>query len=197
MVPNRTVQAAMRPLPRCYRAYLLERQHMDRSLGKHYFKRGSTRVTKLMRQSLSLFAISAALFLVTAAQAQPPAGTTAVCRDGSYSSAAAKRGACSGHKGVGQWLGNSDATAAKAPSPAPTVASKAPMASPAPIPKAPATMAPAASSGGSGQVWVNTASKVYHCPGDRYYGKTKAGNYMTEASALADGYRADHGKSCH
>jgi hypothetical protein len=45
-------------------------------------------------------------------------------------------------------------------------------------------------------VWVNTASKVYHCPADRYYGKTKAGSYMTEAAAAAAGNRPDAGKKC-
>jgi hypothetical protein len=54
----------------------------------------------------------------------------------------------------------------------------------------------AAAGGGAGKVWVNTASKTYHCEGAKYYGKTKAGEYLTEADAKAKGYHADHGKAC-
>jgi hypothetical protein len=41
-----------------------------------------------------------------------------------------------------------------------------------------------------GMVWVNPDTKVYHKEGDRWYGKTKDGKYMTEADAIKAGYRA-------
>lgn len=63
-------------------------------------------------------------------------------------------------------------------------------------PKANLATAPVAPGGGPGMVWVNTASNVYHCPGTDFYGKTKAGSYMTEADAKAKGARGVRGKSC-
>jgi hypothetical protein len=41
-----------------------------------------------------------------------------------------------------------------------------------------------------GMVWVNTNTGVFHHEGDRWYGKTKEGKFMTEAEALKAGYRA-------
>ena len=52
-------------------------------------------------------------------------------------------------------------------------------------PEVAARTAPAA-----GMVWVNTATKVYHYEGDRWYGKTKEGKFMTEADAMKAGFRA-------
>lgn len=146
-------------------------------------------------------AVFAALFMsVTLIHAQAPAGATGQCKDGTYSTAKAKSGACSGHKGVQTWY----ATASAAPSPAPATApSSAPTPTPAsasaPRPSAPsnASMPSQPSAGGGpGQVWVNTSTKVYHCSGDRYYGKTKKGAYMSESDAVAKGARPDAGKPC-
>lgn len=47
-----------------------------------------------------------------------------------------------------------------------------------------------------GMVWVNN-NDVYDCPGDRYYGKTKEGHYMTEADARAAGAHPAQGRDCH
>jgi DNA uptake protein ComE-like DNA-binding protein len=82
---------------------------------------------------------------------------------------------------------NSAAAAAPAPKPAP--------AAPAPAPAASATArtpsAPAAAQQPpvKGMVWVNLSTKVFHREGDRYYGNTKNGKFMTEADAVKAGYR--------
>ena len=40
-------------------------------------------------------------------------------------------------------------------------------------------------------VWVNVKTGVFHRQGDRWYGKTQDGKYMTESEALKAGYRAE------
>jgi hypothetical protein len=40
-----------------------------------------------------------------------------------------------------------------------------------------------------GLVWVNLNTKVYHGSGDKEYGTTKNGKFMTEADAKAAGAR--------
>jgi len=149
--------------------------------------------------------------------ADAPAGTNGLCKDGTYSSNASKKGACKGHKGVKEWYAAADAgakdkkaspkdapAAATAPAPAPAATpAAAPAASPAVAPAAPAAKASskassktAAPGGGPGLVWVNSSSKVYHCQNDEWYGKTKQGEYMSEADAKSKGNRAAGGKSC-
>ena len=150
-------------------------------------------------------------------QAQAPAGATGQCNDGSYSTAAKKTGACRGHQGVKSWFadsskGTTTPTTAAPASPAATTSNAAPSPQTAPAPASPATgtatagkrmspeqraaATPQAPGGGGGKVWVNTESKVYHCEGTTFYGKTKAGQYMTEADAKAAGARPDRNKPC-
>ena len=46
----------------------------------------------------------------------------------------------------------------------------------------------------AGKVRGNTRNGVYWWPGTEYYGKTKQGNYMTEAEAVKAGYRPPGGQ---
>jgi hypothetical protein len=145
------------------------------------------------------------------APADAPAGATGLCKDGTYWTNATKKGACHGHKGIKTWYAATETGAAAsggAAASAPAPAASAPSAPAAAAPAAPSKSvaapaktssmpaATAAPGGGPGMVWVNNSSKVYHCPADRWYGKTKNGAYMSEADAKAQGNRPDHGKAC-
>ncbi len=46
------------------------------------------------------------------------------------------------------------------------------------------------------RVWVNTKSGVYHCPGTRWYGATKEGEYMTQKQAQDKNYRPAYNRPC-
>jgi hypothetical protein len=167
-----------------------------------------------MLQGTRFIALCAGVLTAALAMAQAtppagaPAGATGLCKDGSYWTGATKRGACHGHKGVQDWYAGTGSAAPAATSTAAPAAAAPAAAAPAPAPAAaPAQTAPTtkgspapsvaqAPGGGPGLVWVNSASKVYHCPTDRWYGKTKAGEYMSESDAIAKGNHADHGKAC-
>lgn len=46
------------------------------------------------------------------------------------------------------------------------------------------------------RVWVNPASKVYHCPGSSFYGNTARGQYLPEPDAQRAGARPAGGRPC-
>ncbi|MEO8312579.1 MAG: DUF3761 domain-containing protein [Caldimonas sp.] len=165
---------------------------------------------KLVALSVFLVGSMAASAVLAAAPSGAPGGSMGMCKDGTYSSSAEKKGACRGHKGVKDWY--SDEAPAK-PGSLPASSDRA-IATPAPSsmtqkttaadkPSTPAmgsrNAGPAttqAIGGGAGQVWSNDSSKVYHCSGDKWYGKTKHGEYMSESEAKAKGFHPDHGKAC-
>ena len=147
--------------------------------------------------------ITATTVLATAPPSGAPAGTMGMCNDGTYSSSAEKKGACRGHKGVKDWY---EGAALGAPATTTTTTTGAPPAPAAPITTTrktsatsvgtPSTPMATQAGGGAGQVWANDRTKVYHCNGDKWYGKTKHGEYMSVGDAKAKGFHADHGKAC-
>jgi Protein of unknown function (DUF3761) len=163
-----------------------------------------------MNLSLKALLATASLFGALAAQGQAlpadaPAGTTVQCKDGSYASPATKTGACKGHKGIQTWYGAAPAAAAAGKAAAVETQSSAVNKTGVAPATGAATKTPgtpdrqdmaAAPGGGAGKVWVNKDTKVYHCQGDRYYGKTKQGEYMSEADAKAKGMHAARNKAC-
>ena len=157
--------------------------------------------TMLIAALAAGFGLSASAFAQVQAPASAPAGTTGLCKDGSFYAGASKKGACAGHKGVKAWYGASAAAAgnasagASAAVPA-TAASGGAASGAAPVKSASAVAAAAAPGGGAGKVWANDSTKVYHCSTDKYYGKTKHGSYMSEADAKAKGFHPSHGKAC-
>lgn len=102
---------------------------------------------------------------------------SATCKDGTPYTGESLKGACSGHGGVDKSASARSSTSGKGSS-------------------ASASAQAGAAAGGPGKVWANESTKVYHCPGDRYYGKTKKGEYMSEADARSKGFHPDHGKAC-
>ena len=166
-----------------------------------------------MRVLLSAFVLAAAIAWPSSYSVAQE--VTASCKDGTSFVGNTRRGVCARHGGV-MAFGAAPATPAAAPAappaPAPTTSStaSAPVgpasqtgvgprsaaAYPAPVSTRPMPATAAAAGGGAGQVWVNRSTKVYHCPGTRYYGKTQSGAYMTEAAATGEGDRPSRGKAC-
>ncbi len=187
-----------------------------------------------MKLCTRLLTVAAGLLAVNVALAQAPAGSTGQCKDGTYTNAPSKKGACRGHKGVQVWyaaesgsagsmdskagdsktgdskagepMGTKSASSMGTKNTAPAAAPMAPMNSSGNSSAAPAKSSrherastssmQQAAGGGPGMVWVNMSSKVYHCPGTKYYGKTKEGKYMSEADAKGMGAHPDHGNAC-
>ena len=160
-----------------------------------------------MQMKCWLGALTVSVVLCSNLFGQTPAGSTGQCKDGTYTTATKKAGACSGHKGVQSWYaapaGAPSATqpAAAAQTPASSAASAStqdasPVQTSTPRSGAGTAAHAKAPGGGPGMVWVNSGTKVYHCPGTRYYGTTKNGKYLSEADAKAEGDHADHGKVC-
>ncbi|WP_176153667.1 hypothetical protein [Burkholderia vietnamiensis] len=159
--------------------------------------------TMLIAAFAASFGLSGAAFAQVQAPASAPAGTTGLCKDGSFYAGASKKGACAGHKGVKAWYGASAAAAGSASASASAAvpgaaASSGAASGAAPVKSASAAAAAAAAApgGGAGKVWANDSTKVYHCSTDKYYGKTKHGSYMSEADAKAKGFHPSHGKAC-
>jgi hypothetical protein len=96
-----------------------------------------------MKTSFVLIALGIGALFAASAYAAPPAGAIAECKDGTYFSGTAHKGACKGHKGVKSWLDAPAASAAPAAT-APDTAKKTKKQKKADAAAAAAAAAPAA-----------------------------------------------------
>jgi hypothetical protein len=130
--------------------------------------------------------------MVTVSAAKPAAvAPKAESKAETSSKASTKPAKASAEPAVPAAPATPSATAKTAPaSAAAPVAKTAP--APAAAPAAKAAPAPAATPAvpppAPGMVWVNEDTKVFHREGDRWYGNTKKGKYMTESDAIKAGY---------
>src|SRR5262245_4650415 len=113
-------------------------------------------------------ALLGGLALGSSVFAQAPAGSTGECKDGTYTSAESKRGACAGHGGVKEWYATEKKSESKSEKKAESKSTekKSPSTTASTKKAAESKRTEAALGGGPGKVWVNTSSKVYHCSGD-------------------------------
>lgn len=145
----------------------------------------------------SIIPVAVALLCIphaSSAQASDSAVATAQCQDATYSYSTSRQGTCSGHGGVSQWLAIDAATAKCNDGTLSASTSRRGTCSRHGGVAQWLTRGNASAAGA--RVWVNTSSGVYHCPGSRYFGGTKQGQYMTETEARATGYRPAYNRSC-
>src|SRR5580698_1171397 len=90
-----------------------------------------------MKTAIRLMAVATGLLAVQIAVAQAPAGSTGQCKDGTYTTAASKQGACHGHQGVKDWYAATPATPAAPAAPSAPKAAVAAAPAPAAGPKPP------------------------------------------------------------
>lgn len=154
-----------------------------------------------------------ALALAGIANAQTPAGAptgaTAQCKDGTWSSEPNRDAACSSHDGVRTWYGASDSPT-KTPAPAMMPPQTFPKSTPQTMPNAqtPTTGTQTGSrptlpgglsrkSGASAaHVWVDRSARTYVCEGERGYGTSSGGAYMSESDAVSNGNQPANGATC-
>jgi hypothetical protein len=168
-----------------------------------------------MKTSMNLVSIATTLALAAAgiAYAQTPAGApagaTAQCKDGTWSSERNRDAACSGHSGVRTWYG-----ASGSPTNTPAPAMMPPQTYPKPTPQQmPNAQTPTTgtqmgsrptlpgglsrkSGDGTSKVWVDRSTHTYVCEGERGYGTSAGGSYMSEGEALSAGDQPASGAKC-
>ncbi|GAA3748001.1 DUF3761 domain-containing protein [Terriglobus aquaticus] len=154
--------------------------------------------------------IAAAVALTAGTQAQAPQGSTALCKDGTYSQAATRKQACKANGGVKTWF-PTDGGADKAPAGTLNAApgadqanmdgmtQKAPKRPARPTPAAlpnGGTTRPQAPGAGPGLVWVDAKTNRYYCAADPNYGRTKTGKYVSESDAKTSGASIAKNQNC-